>query len=138
MVTVLSPHYGYVVLTALYSWVMVAFLGVKVGQARKKYGVKYPVMYDTKEPIFNCYQRAHQNTLEQVPHFLVFLLIGGIQHPIFSAVCGVIWVCSRFSYAYGYYTGDPEKRLNGVYGYVGLFGLLASTISFSLHLLQFL
>ncbi|XP_033121040.1 microsomal glutathione S-transferase 3-like isoform X2 [Anneissia japonica] len=117
---------------------MVTYLGAKVGQARKKYGVKYPLMYDSKEPMFNCYQRAHQNTLEQIPYFLLFLLLGGIQHPGVCIVCGLIWIVSRLSYAFGYYTGDPEKRLKGVYGYIGLFGLIAATISFALHLLQWI
>lgn len=46
--------------------------------------VKYPNMYaDKKEnkdaDAFNCVQRAHQNTLENIPHFLMFLLLAGLQ-----------------------------------------------------------
>jgi len=29
---------------------------------RKKTGIKYPTMYSEKDNLFNCYQRAHQNT----------------------------------------------------------------------------
>ncbi|MGH0189676.1 UNVERIFIED_CONTAM: hypothetical protein FKN15_037863 [Acipenser sinensis] len=60
----LPANFAYVILTFFYSWVMLAYLAVKVGQARKKYDVK-----------------------------------------TVASVLGVIWVTSRFSYAWGYYTG---------------------------------
>ncbi|KAF0044581.1 hypothetical protein F2P81_003739 [Scophthalmus maximus] len=37
---VLPPNFGYVIFTYLYSWVMLGYLAVKVGAARKKYDVK--------------------------------------------------------------------------------------------------
>ena len=52
------------------------------------------------------------------------LLLTGIAFPRYAAACGAIFVTSRFSYAWGYYTGDPEKRLNGEYGFVGYLGLM--------------
>ncbi|XP_071801125.1 glutathione S-transferase 3, mitochondrial-like [Asterias amurensis] len=133
---ILPQEYGYVVLAVLFSWVVVSWMGFKVGGARKKYGVKYPDMYSDKDPIFNCIQRAHQNTLEVLQFFLVLLLLGGLQHPRISAICGVVWVVSRISYALGYYTGDPAKRLNGAYGYLALFTLIGCNISLALHLLN--
>ena len=36
------------------------FQGIKVGGQRKALGVPYPDMYSEKQPLFNCYQRAHQ------------------------------------------------------------------------------
>lgn len=36
----LPSDFGYVIFTYLYSWIMMAYLAVKVGAARKKYGVK--------------------------------------------------------------------------------------------------
>jgi hypothetical protein len=46
--------------------------------------VKYPNMYADKKDnkdadAFNCVQRAHQNTLENMPHFIMFLLLAGLQ-----------------------------------------------------------
>lgn len=36
----LPANFGYVILTYFYSWVMLTYLGVNVGRARKKYDVK--------------------------------------------------------------------------------------------------
>ncbi|XP_069751712.1 microsomal glutathione S-transferase 3b [Narcine bancroftii] len=118
------PQFGYVILVFIYSWVMLAYLGVKVGIARKKYNVKYPNMYSDKDPIFNCIQRAHQNTLEIYPQWLIFQLIAGVVYPITASVLGIIWVTSRFTYAWGYYTGVPERRMAGSYGYIGSLGVI--------------
>lgn len=37
---ILPANFGYVILTYFYSWVMLTYLGVNVGRARKKYDVK--------------------------------------------------------------------------------------------------
>jgi len=120
----LSPDFGYVMLCVVYMVIMNIHLSLCVGKARKKYDVKYPTMYSDKDPVFNCIQRAHQNTLEVIPFVLVLIILVGIALPCYSAICGAIWVTSRFSYASGYSTGDPAKRMNGNYGYLGYFGLL--------------
>ncbi|XP_041069378.1 microsomal glutathione S-transferase 3b [Carcharodon carcharias] len=124
----IPQHFGYVILVFIYSWVMLAYLAMKVGIARKKYNVKYPNMYSEKDPIFNCIQRAHQNTLEIYPQWLIFQLIAGAVYPITASVLGIIWVTSRFTYAWGYYSGVPEKRMNGSYGYIGLLGVIFLSI----------
>ncbi|KAF4089938.1 hypothetical protein AMELA_G00043930 [Ameiurus melas] len=131
----LPANFGYVILTYFYSWVMLTYLGVNVGRARKKYDVKYPTMYSTKDDMFNCIQRAHQNTLEVYPQWLVFQTIAALVYPTAASVLGVIWVTSRFSYAWGYYTGNPAKRMNGAYGYIGLFGVIILSLYVALQLL---
>ncbi|KAK1791200.1 hypothetical protein P4O66_013216 [Electrophorus voltai] len=133
---VLPANFGYAILTYLYSFIMLFYLAMKVGAGRKKYGVKYPTMYSDKEVVFNCIQRAHQNTLEVYPQWLVFQTIAALVYPTVASVLGVIWVTSRFSYAWGYYTGDPAKRMNGVYGYIGLFGVIILSIYIALQLLE--
>ncbi|KAK7139785.1 hypothetical protein R3I94_012431 [Phoxinus phoxinus] len=135
---VLPGNFGYAIFTYLYSFVMLAYLGIQVGAARKKYAVKYPTMYSDKEPLFNCIQRAHQNTLEVYPQWLVFQTIAALEYPLVASVLGVIWITSRFSYAWGYYTGEPAKRMRGVYGYIGLLGVILLSISVALKLLRVL
>ncbi|TRY98326.1 hypothetical protein DNTS_025953 [Danionella cerebrum] len=114
----LPDNFGYAIFTYLYSFVMLVYLSLKVGAARKKYKV----------------YRAHQNTLEVYPQWLLFQTIAALEYPTAASVLGVIWVTSRFSYAWGYYTGDPKKRMNGVYGYIGLFGVILLSISVALKL----
>ncbi|XP_063039545.1 microsomal glutathione S-transferase 3b [Engraulis encrasicolus] len=135
---VLPSNFGLVIFTYLYSWIMLGYLAVKVGGARKKYDVQYPAMYSDKEPVFNCIQRAHQNTLEVYPQWLVFQTIAALVYPVAASVLGAIWVTSRFSYAWGYYTGDPGKRMRGAYGYIGYFGVIFLSISIALQLLKVL
>ncbi|KAJ1176524.1 hypothetical protein NDU88_001802 [Pleurodeles waltl] len=105
---------------------------------RKKYDVKYPKMYSDKDPLFNCIQRAHQNTLEVLPTWLIFQLLAGLAFPIPASILGALWVTSRFSYARGYYTGDPQKRMQGAYGYIGYFGVIILSIASALQLLGFI
>ncbi|KAM4048223.1 glutathione S-transferase 3, mitochondrial-like [Anomaloglossus baeobatrachus] len=133
---ILPQDFAYVILVFIYSYVLLMYLGINVGKARKKFGVKYPQMYSDKENVFNCIQRAHQNTLEMYPAWLLFQLIAGLAFPLSASVLGAIWVTSRFSYAHGYYTGDPEKRLKGAYGYIGLFGVLLLSLTAALQLLN--
>jgi len=133
-----SSEFGWIVLVILASVFLLQYLGFKVGAARKKYEVKYPDMYSDREPVFNCIQRAHQNTLEVYPTFLILLVLGGLQHPCLSSAAGVLWIISKFVYAHGYYTGIPAKRNRGAFGYIGLITLLGSTVSLAGHLLGWL
>eukprot|EP01027_Heterolobosea_sp_BB2_P000098 GEZU01000154.1.p2 GENE.GEZU01000154.1~~GEZU01000154.1.p2 ORF type:complete len:138 (+),score=46.99 GEZU01000154.1:93-506(+) len=127
-------QYGYVVLTAVASVFLLQYLGIKVGMARKKFNVKYPTMYDDSKPHFNCYQRAHQNTLENYTQFVMLLLLGGLQYPLVATAAGILYIISRVVYAHGYYTGDPDKRNRGAFGYIGLLTLIGCAIAFGFRL----
>ena len=81
--------------------------------------------------IFNCYQRAHQNTLEFVPYFYPTLLTAGLRHPVGAAIAGAIFVLGRVIYALGYYSGDPQKRVPGalISEVLGLLPLMGMSVS---------
>jgi len=129
------PEFGYVLLVAISSIFMIMWKGIRVGQARKKFDVPYPQMYSDKDPLFNCIQRAHQNTLENYPQFLLLLFIAGLECPVYAAMAGLVWVLGRIAYALGYYSGDPAKRMRGGFGYFGLFFLLGTSIYSALKII---
>ena len=76
--SLLPAGYGYVILTGIGAIFTALWKGFNVGGARKKYGVKYPDMYSKDSQVFNCIQRAHQNTLENIPTFMFLLITGGL------------------------------------------------------------
>ncbi|KAI8620377.1 hypothetical protein BC830DRAFT_1099348 [Chytriomyces sp. MP71] len=114
----LHSDFGYVIgvgaLSVLYPFV----LGGQVGGQRKKAKVPYPFMYasqaecaeDRNKLTFNCYQRAHQNYLENFPGFLFLLASAGLEHPQVAAAVGLLWLFGRWRYASNYQKGDPSKR----------------------------
>lgn len=133
---VLPPRFGLVLLTAAASVVLTQWQGFQVGKQRRNCGLKYPKMYeDTEISVFNCYQRAHQNTLEAYPAYLTLLVLGGLGFPLTSAILGLVWVVGRLLYSLGYYTGDPSKRMRGVFHVFGLLGLLITTCVYGFRLL---
>lgn len=135
----IRSDYGYVVFTGIASAFLLVWQGIQVGKMRKQFKIHYPIMYSPETTgdgqLFNCYQRAHQNTLENYPTFLMLLFTGGLQYPIPSALAGALWIASRVAYSKGYYTGDPKKRMQGSFGYFGLIALLGASTMFGAKLL---
>lgn len=136
LLEVLPEGYGYVLLTATGSCFVNMWMAINVGRARKQYKVEYPKMYSEDNNTFNCIQRAHQNTLESYPQFLLLLLLGGFQYPKISAGAGVVYLLGRIAYASGYYTGDPKKRRRGAIPcHISDLVLLGNTISLACHVI---
>ncbi|XP_019182699.1 PREDICTED: microsomal glutathione S-transferase 3-like [Ipomoea nil] len=140
-VEILPKEYGYVVIVLVLYCFLNLWMGFQVGTARKKYKVPYPTMYaieaENKDAkLFNCVQRGHQNSLENMPVFFMLMILGGIRHPLISASLGAIYIVSRYGYFTGYATGDPTKRYTlGKYGFIAIFGLQICAISCAIKLL---
>merc|ERR1712106_1059517 len=108
-----DPAYGYVLLVLILSYLLSFWQGFMVGRMRSKLKVDYPAMYSDTEPLFNCYQRAHQNTLEKLPVFLFLLLVPGLFNAKITAGFGFLWIVARVIYSVGYYSGAPKNRVAG-------------------------
>merc|ERR1712062_408663 len=96
--TGLQSNYGLVGLSMIFNLYILMYLGIQVGKARKKYGVDYPNMYadpaHCKDPkmanIFNCIQRAHQNSIEQQPTFLTTVALCSMKYPLVAGVSAFV------------------------------------------------
>jgi glutathione S-transferase len=124
----LPRGFGLVLLVVVHNWLVLMWQAMKVGGARKRFGVKYPALYesDKHDSEFNRIQRVHQNSLEWNPAFLVFLLAGGASCPLVATAAGLVYNFGRVTWAKGYYAGNPHNSgLNGLYG---LFILLGCTL----------
>ena len=133
----LAPEFGFVAFVVGSTFFLNMWQMNNIGKLRKKYGVKYPEMYSDKHPQFNCAQRAHQNTLEQIPFFLATVLMGGLRTPMLAAGLGAAWILGRIVYSVGYYSGNPEKRVPGaIIGFVVMFLLTGLTFYTGLGLLR--
>ena len=84
------------------------WMSVQVPRARVKCGIAAPAM--TGDPLLERTIRAHYNTLEWLPIFLVALWLFGVYwNERVAALLGVVWILGRVLYAVGY-MADPAKR----------------------------
>ncbi|KAK6191630.1 hypothetical protein SNE40_003272 [Patella caerulea] len=133
----LPEGYGHVVLIGAGSIFVNMWMAINVVRARKKFEIEYPTLYSPTNKEFNCIQRAHQNTLEAYPQFLMLLFVGGLQYPKITAVTGLVYLVGRVAYAIGYYTGEPEKRrYGGIPSSLSQLIMLGNVISFAFHQLR--
>ncbi|KAI8975520.1 hypothetical protein BDF20DRAFT_822741 [Mycotypha africana] len=141
---VIPSEYGYVLAVAVASTLHLFSIGFKVSGARKAAKVPYPYAYaerseaekDPKKNIFNCAQRAHQNSLELFPIFSTLLLVGGLKYPQLSAGAGAFFLLGRMFYVNGYVSGEPSKRMRGIWGMFGIATLLGTSCATVYHLLS--
>jgi glutathione S-transferase len=105
------PHY-----TALVTMLAVLayfFTGLRVGGARRRFGVPAPAITGNAE--FERIFRVQMNTLEWMPIFLPLLwLFAFYVSDVGAAVLGLIWIGGRFYYMVGY-TQAAEKREIGFF-----------------------
>jgi glutathione S-transferase len=105
------PHYTAIV--TLLAIALYFFLATRVAAAHAKFGVKLPAM--SGNPDFERVFRAHENTLEWMPTFLVPLWLCAIYlSDIAAAILGLLWIVGRVVYFIGY-SKAVEKRLPGFF-----------------------
>jgi glutathione S-transferase len=89
------------------------FLATRVTAAHGKFDVKLPAT--TGNPDFERVFRAHLNTLEWMPTFLVSLWLCAIYlSDVAAMVLGLVWIVGRALYFAGY-SKAVEKRLPGFF-----------------------
>ena len=77
--------------------------------------------------VFNNYQRAHYNYLEQIIFILLATLISSFQLPSEAGILAIVYSVGRVFYSWGYYH-DPNKRLFGALIVdLSLLGLIGTT-----------
>jgi glutathione S-transferase len=102
---------GLVVIVTVLALIQYVVQGVRVGQARQRYGVEAPAT--TGHAIFERHFRVHQNTLEQLVIFLPGLwLFGQFVSWWIAALLGVVFIAARFIYERSY-IADPNQRTTG-------------------------
>ena len=89
------------------------FLATRVAIAHGKFGIRLPATTGNSD--FERIFRAHQNTLEWMPTFLVPLWLCAIYlSDTAAAALGLIWIAGRILYFVGYRKA-VEKRLPGFF-----------------------
>ncbi|RXW22575.1 hypothetical protein EST38_g3288 [Candolleomyces aberdarensis] len=137
-ITVTIPEEFKYVGLALVSTQWLLFMQYRnVMAARTKYNVQFPQMYADKAEmdvnkdkyLFNCVQRTHQNTLENLPLLYTSTIIVGLRYPILSAALCGSWVVGKYAYSRTYWSGNPNPRTNPVYIVFSLVPLLGLTLT---------
>ncbi|KAF5404078.1 Microsomal glutathione s-transferase [Paragonimus heterotremus] len=121
-------YYGGVVLVGVGAMATNMYFASRVMKARKEHN--YPLLYHPTNNLFNCIQRGHQNYLEVLPLFMMFLFVGGLRYPV---TCGSIFLIGRILYFKGYATGDPKKRKMGSVSMIGLLPMVLGTLAFGVQ-----
>ncbi|HEX2818434.1 MAG TPA: MAPEG family protein [Phenylobacterium sp.] len=126
----MHPH-SWVALVTLLSLLTYFWMSIRVPVARNKAGIQAPAM--TGDPLLERTIRAHYNTLEWLPIYLVSLWLFAIYwNDTVAAAMGVVWIVGRIAYAIGY-AADAAKRgpgflIQSVATAVLLFGSLGRII----------
>ena len=98
-------------LVTLLAVIFYFYTGLRVGQARVKFGVHAPAI--TGHPDFERAFRIQMNTLEWMPIFLPALWLFAIYiNDIAAALIGLLWIGGRVMFLIGY-SEAAERRHRG-------------------------
>ena len=93
--------YPWTALVTIAALLVYFYMGLRVGQARGKYGIAAPAV--SGHPDFDRAIRIQANTLEWLPLFLVSLwLFAFYMNDVAAAVVGLVWILGRILYLTGY------------------------------------
>jgi hypothetical protein len=100
-----------VIIVTILALAQYVYFGMQVGGAHQKYDVKLPAMSGDTQ--FECVNRVHQNTLEQLVVMLPALwLYAHYVNPLWGAGLGVVYLIGRFIFQSAYLK-DPSSRSMG-------------------------
>jgi len=103
----MHPH-SLVALVTLLALLTYFWMSTRVPAARAKCGITAPAM--TGDPLLERTIRAHYNTLEWLPLFLVSMWLFAIYwNELVAAALGVVWIVGRVLYALGY-AAEASRR----------------------------
>jgi len=137
--TIVVPQgFSYVAASLLSIAVLLQWQAGSINYYRKEANIPYPQTFAEKAEmqaskealIFNCAQRAHYNTVENVPIIVICTLVTALRHPIYAAsACGLFTV-GRILYTIGYLSGEPRNRhaRGGWLGIVAIAAMFLGTI----------
>ncbi|PVU84809.1 hypothetical protein BB559_007381 [Furculomyces boomerangus] len=121
MITI-EANYAWNIIIAAGMGIQCTIAGINCGSVRRKFNVPHPDMgcgrfaaklSDKDWATFNNVIRVHQNYVEQLPIAISAVLMCGLFYGKVSATLGLIYIASRFAYAYGYSTFGPKGRMVG-------------------------
>jgi glutathione S-transferase len=113
-----------VVVIALLQLIVFSWL---VGRARGRYGVKAPAT--TGHEMFERYNRAHLNSLEQIVVFVpAIFLFANFFDPRIAAALGLLYVIGRSLYFIAYVRAPGSRALGFGIGSFAVFCLLAGSL----------
>ena len=102
------PSRNLVALVSLLALLTYFWMGLQVSRARGKSGIAAPAT--TGDPTLERWFRAHYNTLEWLPIFLVSLWLFALYwNQLVASALGLVWIVARIMYATAY-VKDPSKR----------------------------
>ena len=97
-----------------------------MGNGRYSVDLKYNEWF-----VFNNWQRAHYNYLEQLTPVLIWIFISMFYAPLAAGILGFVYFIGRILYTWGY-VGSPNKRIFGAIildlSFLGLFILSITSI----------
>lgn len=100
----------WIVLVTIAALLLYFYMGLQVGAARQKYGVKAPAI--SGNPDFERVFRVQMNTLEWLPIFLPSLWIcAAYWNSTYVAVIGLVWLVGRVMYMEGYKRAADQRSM---------------------------